>query len=397
MALGACLEPQQDRELHLATAPLQGLRVLDFSTLLPGPLCSLLLADAGAVVIKVERPGSGDEMRSYEPKLGEDSVNFVLLNRGKRSVTIDLKSAQGRAQALRLIADADVLIEQFRPGVMARLGLGYDDLLTLNPRLIYCSITGYGQTGPLAHTAAHDLNYLAETGMLALTAGADGSPVLPQALVADIAGGAYPAMMNILLALMQRDRTGRGLHIDVSMADNLFPLMYWALGNGLAEGEWCRPGGALVTGASPRYNIYRTADQRYLAVAALEQKFWQTFLQLIGASPHLDDSVDPIAAAHEVAELIAGQTAAHWERLFAGQDVCVSAVKSLRDAVAHPHFIERGLLSRTVVQGERCLSALPTPISPSFRAGGDETHACPSLGEGNEELLAPVLPDRAYA
>jgi hypothetical protein len=230
--------------------PLHGLRVLDFSTLLPGPLCSLLLAEAGAEVVKIERPGSGDEMRSYVPKLGSDSVNFASLNRGKRSVTLDLKSKEGREKAVILARESDIVIEQFRPGVMARLGLGYEDLRAGKPRIIYCSISGYGQSGPMANIAAHDLNYLAEAGMLGLTAGIDGSPVLPPALIADIGGGAYPAVMNILLAVMQRDRTGDGCHLDVSMADNLFTFMYWGLGNGWAAQHWPGPGDALVTGGS---------------------------------------------------------------------------------------------------------------------------------------------------
>ncbi len=214
------------------TQPLSGLKVLDFSTLLPGPLCSLLLAEAGAEVIKLERPERGDEMRSYEPRAGVDSANFVLLNRGKKSVGIDLKSPDALALLTPVLKEADVLMEQFRPGVMDRLGLGYEALSRINPRLIYCSITGFGQHGPRAKEAAHDLNYVAASGTLSLTAGCDGAPVLPPALIADIAGGAYPAMINILLALRQRDQTGKGMYLDVAMADNLFTLQYWGLGNG---------------------------------------------------------------------------------------------------------------------------------------------------------------------
>src|SRR5688500_15799560 len=247
--------------------PLEGIRVLDFSTLLPGPLATLILAEAGAEVIKIERPGRGDEMRSHTPRFGTDSVNFALLNRGKRSIAIDLKAPDAVATLRPLIESADVVVEQFRPGVMDRLGLGYESLREINPRLVYCAITGYGQHGPKADVAAHDLNYVAESGMLSLTKGADGAPVLPAALVADIAGGSYPAVVNILLALCARDRTGLGCKLDIAMADNLFTLMYWGIGNGLAAGEWPQPGGDLVTGGSPRYNIYRTRDDRFLAAA----------------------------------------------------------------------------------------------------------------------------------
>src|SRR5262245_1953715 len=176
--------------------PLAGIRVLDFSTLLPGPLATLLLAESGAEVIKIERPGRGDEMRSYVPKFGADSVNFAMLNRGKRSIAIDLKAPDAIPRMRPLLESADVVVEQFRPGVMDRLGLGYEALKAINPRIIYCAITGWGQTGPKADIAAHDLNYVAESGMLALAAGADGAPVVPSALVADIAGGTYPAVIN---------------------------------------------------------------------------------------------------------------------------------------------------------------------------------------------------------
>ena len=371
--------------------PLHGLQVLDFSTLLPGPMCSLLLAEAGAEVMKVERPGGGDEMRTYVPRLGSDSVNFALLNRGKRSVTLDLKSKAGRDEALGLARESDVVIEQFRPGVMARLELGYDDLRAVNPRIVYCSISGYGQTGPMANTAAHDLNYLAESGMLSLSVGADGSPVLPPALIADIGGGAYPAVMNILLAVMQRDRTGYGCHLDVSMADNLFTFMYWGLGNGWAANQWPGPGDALVTGGTPRYNIYRTADDRFLAAAPLEQKFWENFLRAIEAPHLLDDSKNPRGTTRALAKIISSRPAMEWERRFAGLDVCVVVVKSLQEAVQNPQFAERGLFQRSVRQGEQRIPALPTPVHPGFRATDDDRDAAyPSLGEGNEHFLEGV-------
>jgi crotonobetainyl-CoA:carnitine CoA-transferase CaiB-like acyl-CoA transferase len=195
----------------MSKGPLSDVRVLDFSTLLPGPLATLLLAEAGADVIKIERPGRGDEMRSYQPKFGADSVNFALLNRGKRSIAIDLKDPAAVEKLKPLLESADVVVEQFRPGVMDRLGLGYDALSKLNARIIYCAITGYGQHGPRADVAAHDLNYIADAGMLALAAGSDGAPVPPPALIADIGGGTYPAVINILLALARTRPHGQGL------------------------------------------------------------------------------------------------------------------------------------------------------------------------------------------
>ena len=365
--------------------PLTGVKVLDFSTLLPGPLCSLLLAEAGAEVVKIERPQRGDEMRSYEPRLGEDSANFVLLNRGKRSIAIDLKAPDALERLMPLIREADVLIEQFRPGVMDRLGLGYAALSAANPRLVYCSITGFGQHGPRAQEAAHDLNYVAASGTLSLTAGSDGAPVLPPALIADIAGGTYPGLVNILLALRQRDQTCRGAYLDVAMADNLFTFQYWGLGNG-ALGQWPGTGTDLVTGGTPRYQIYRTADGAFLAAAPLEDKFWQRFTELVGLDAAALDAMPPPQATEAVRAAIARQTAAHWEQRFAGQDVCTCRVVGLEEARRDPHFGARGLFSRTVATatGER-MAALPVPIDAAFRAT-DATLPSPALGADNPLL-----------
>lgn len=367
------------------TQPLAGLRVVDFSTLLPGPLCSLLLAKAGAEVIKVERPGSGDEMRTYEPRFGPHSVNFALLNQGKRSVALDLKKEHDRQQAIALVRAADVLIEQFRPGVMDRLGLGYAKLRQENPKLIYCSITGWGQSGPLADVAAHDLNYQAETGLLGLSAGVNGAPGIPQALIADIGGGAYPAVMNILLALRARDAEGQGRHIDVAMADNLFTFMYWGLGNGLAAGQWPTPGGDLVTGGTPRYQVYRTRDGRYLAAAPLEQKFWENFLRVLEAPHLLDDAAAPGKTREAVAGIIATRTADEWIQRFAGVDACVTLVKTLQEAVSSPQFRERGVFVDTISNGKgNEIPALPLPIDPLCR--WPSSTQAPLLGEANAEL-----------
>lgn len=363
--------------------PLAGIRVLDFSTLLPGPMASLLLAEAGAEVIKIERPGRGDEMRSYVPKFGPDSVNFALLNRGKRSIAIDLKAPGAVDRLHPLIASADVVIEQFRPGVMDRLGLGYDALRTINPKIVYCAVTGWGQAGPKADVAAHDLNYVAESGLLALAAGADGAPVVPAALVADIAGGTYPAVINILLALRERDRTGEGCKLDIAMADNLFAFMYWAIGNGQVAGQWPRPGGELVSGGSPRYNIYRTADGKYLAAAPLEQKFWDTFCESIGLDDRFRDDVGREAATKsEVAKCIGAHTAQHWTQAFSGKDVCCSIVVSIEEALRDPHFTARGVFARTSTHDGRTIRALPIPIDDRFRSDPDEP-GYPELGEAN--------------
>lgn len=348
--------------------PLAGLKVLDFSTLLPGPLASLILAEAGAEIIKVERPATGDEMRGYAPAFGDSSGNFALLNRGKTSLCADLKDEGDHAHVRALAASADIVIEQFRPGVMERLGLGYEDLARDNPQLIYCSITGYGQHGARAQRAGHDLNYLAETGILGLTRGGDGAPVLPQVLAADIGGGAYPAVINILLALQNRAKTGRGCHLDVAMTDNLFTFAYWGISAGVVGENWPRDGQELVTGGSPRYQIYRTADDKYLAAAPIEERFWQVFCERIGLEAgERDDRNDPQAVVRKVAALIATRRAAEWREVFADVDACVSVIASLEEAVADPAFVERGLFSRRVAARGCGMPALPVPVAACLR------------------------------
>src|SRR4051794_39499595 len=316
--------------------PLDGILVLDFSALLPGPLATLLLAEAGAEVIKVERPG-GEEMRSYTPQWGRSSINFALLNRGKKSLALDLKTQSDQALLRPLVERADIMVEQFRPGVMARLGLDYESVTKFNPSVIYCSITGYGQTGPKRDAVGHDLNYIGDTGLLSLSMG---HGVIPPALIADIGGGAYPAVINILLALQKRQRTGRGCYLDVAMSDNVFPFMYWALGNGLAAGAWPKDGAELVTGGTPRYRLYATSDGRFVAAAPLEQKFWETFCDVIELDPALrDDSRNVRATTHRIAEIIASRDAETWRSIFSGRECCCSIVATLEEAISDPQFL----------------------------------------------------------
>ena len=370
--------------------PLEGLFVLDFSTLLPGPLATLLLAEAGAEVVKIERPGSGEEMRGRTPKWGTDSANFALLNRGKRSVALDLKNPAERARLRPLVERADVIVEQFRPGVMARLGLDYDSVAKVNPTVVYCSISGYGQSGSKRDIAAHDLNYISDAGLLGLSMGDLSRPVLPPTLIADIAGGAYPAVLNILLGLEERRRSGRGRHLDVAMTDNLFPLMFWAIGHGFAVGTWPGNGAGYVTGGSPRYGLYPTKDGRVVAAAPLEQKFWETFCDLIDLEPKLrDDRKNPAATKARVAAVIATETADVWRSRFAGKDCCCSIVTSIAEAFTDPHYVARGVFHYVLANPEGAtMPALPVPLDPGFRAAPAAAIASPALGADNEKYLA---------
>jgi len=349
--------------------PLSDLLVLDFTTLLPGPLATLMLAEAGAEVIKIERPG-GEDMRAYPPFFDGVSAPFALVNRGKKGLVLDLADGQDRARLDPLLARADVLVEQFRPGVMGRFGLAYEDCVKINPRLVYCSITGYGQEGPRAAEAGHDLNYIGNTGLLALQPGPPQAPVVPPALIADIGGGSFPAVINILLALHQRAATGQGCHLDIAMTDAMFTFAWYGLAVGQATGRWPAPGTLMIAGGSPRYQLYPTRDGKLVACAALEQKFWLAFVAAIGLSPDLaDDQADPARATAAVATIIAGETADHWRPLLAVADCCATVVASLEEAVADPHFAARGLFAHTVMGGSgRTMAALPLPIARAFRA-----------------------------
>jgi alpha-methylacyl-CoA racemase len=361
--------------------PLSGLLVLDFTTLLPGPLATLMLAEAGAEVIKIERP-CGDELRNFRPRLDRDSAAFALLNRGKRSLVVDLKDPLDQARLRPLLARADILVEQFRPGVMQRLGLGYATLRQINSRIVYCSISGYGQSGPRAGEAGHDLNYIGTTGLLALNPGPPDTPTVPPALVADIGGGSFPAVMNILLALRQRDQTGEGCHLDIAMADAMFTFAWHALAAGQATGRYPAPGEAQLTGGSPRYQLYPTRDAGLVCCAALEEKFWLAFCAAIGLSPALvDDAADPAATRAAVASLIAKRSAAEWRPVFAAADCCATLLTSLEEAMRDPHFVARGLFASRVAGADgTAIAALPVPIAPAFR-DGVVNKPSPTLGE----------------
>jgi alpha-methylacyl-CoA racemase len=271
---------------------------------------------------------------------------------------------------------------------MGRLGLGYESLRKLTPKLVYCAITGYGQTGPRRDRAGHDLNYIGDAGLLALSSGTFGNRTLPPGLMADIAGGAYPAVMNILLGLRQRDASGEGSFIDVSMTDSLFPFTFAALAQGHVTSTWPKDGGERLTGGSPRYHMYETRDGAIAAVAGLEQKFWSGFTQAIGLeSEFTDDRRDPARTIMRVAEIIASRTATEWKPVFDKADCCCSIVQDLRTVMNDPHFAARGLFARKLAnrRGDT-IPALPVPVANDFRERADAPSAAPAVGEHNAEF-----------
>src|SRR5712671_3328182 len=348
--------------------PLSGLVVLDFTTLLPGPLATLMLAEAGAEVIKIERPG-GEDMRAMPPRHDGEAAVFALLNRGKKSVVLDLKKENDRSRLKPLLEKADVLVEQFRPGVMERLDLGYAAVAKINPRIVYCSISGYGQHGPRAGQAGHDINYQSLTGLLAIQPGPIDRPVVPPALVADIGGGTMPAVINILLGLRQRDATGSSVYLDVAMTDAMFTFAWYAYAIGNATGKFPKPGELRLAGGSPRYQLYPTGDGKLVACGALEQKFWVAFCNTIGlAAPLMNDLADPEATRSAIAAIITRETAEHWRPKFAAADCCVTIMASLEEALHDPHFVERGLFAHQVAGASGAtMPALPVPIASTLR------------------------------
>ena len=368
--------------------PLEGLTVVDFTTLAPGPLASLMLANAGAEVIKVERPGIGDEMRIYKDAFGDNGVTFAILNAGKKSITADLKDTASLQKVKDLIKKSDVVLEQFRPGVMARLGLGYDELAEENPGLIYCSITGFGQTGPKASVAAHDLNYVADTGLLEIGDTSSGKPSIMQMLAADLAAGSYPAVMNILLAVQQRNRTGKGCYIDVSMTDCLFPLMFWSLGLGWGTGRWPKHGGQLLTGGSPRYQVYTTSDGRFLAVAALEDRFWNEFCSIIDFDrKSIDESAEPEKVIQAIQSIVDQKSSSQWQDKFENRDACAVVANTLEEAVQDPHYVARGVFDRQIhSETGATVNALPMPFVNDLINASSTDASVPELGEHNSKF-----------
>ena len=263
------------------TGPLQGIRILDLTRLLPGPLATMLMADMGAEVIKIEDPNAPDYVRNFPPYQNGESLNYLSLNRSKRSVLLDYRTDEGRATFFDLVKTADVVIEQFRPGYLANLGLGYEAARVHNPLIIYVSVTGYGQTGPYAHLAGHDINYVGLSGVLGMTGEADGPPVQAGVQLADIAGGSYMAVIGTLAALTARQQQGVGQHVDVSMTDGAMPLLQSVFAMHVGQMAEAVRGSAPLSGGLPNYGVYPCQDGRYVALGTLEPKFWTKFCRLV--------------------------------------------------------------------------------------------------------------------
>ncbi len=366
---------------------LQGIRVLDLSRLLPGPFLTMILADMGADVVKVEDPNLGDYMRAFPPAKGGVGGRYLAVNRGKRSMVLDLKQAAGRAALLAMVEKADVVVESFRPGVMAKLGLAYEVLAARNPKIIMCSISGYGQTGPYTHRAGHDLDYIALAGVLAMTGPAHAGPQMPGVQIADLAGGALWSATAILGALVGRHRTNKGAHLDISMTEGALALVAPELGN-LDCGAKPTRGVETLNGGLACYGVYRTKDERYLAVGALEPKFWLALNAAIGRPPVAAELIgspaDQARIRGELAEIFLQKTAAEWHAVLAPHDCCVEIVTELEELPSHPlHTAREVFFEIDGGPGVGPIMQVRTPVGRPAKASPPPKH-----GEHTAEVLA---------
>ena len=363
--------------------PLAGVRVLDLTRLLPGPFASMVLADLGAEVDKVEDVGPGDYLRHMPPSVGGTSATFLALNRGKRSLCLDLKSPAGRDAFRRLLPRYDILFEQFRPGVLERLGLGHEALRAAHPRLIVCALTGYGQTGPLAQRAGHDLNYLARGGVLGSTGPVAGPPQVPGFQLADVSGALY-AIIGMLTALRQRDATGEGSVVDISMMESAMGFAVATLAPALAGAPVSR-GAEALTGGLALYRTYTTKDAKAVALGALEPKFAAALCSALGLpfdmstllpGPHQADLEAHLAAR------FAERTRDEWEAFAAEHEVCLEPVLLPEELLADAHVAARRMLLEVDSPGGP-LRQLRTPVTPLDASPGP----APRQGEHTRAIL----------
>lgn len=367
---------------------LSGVRVLDLTRLLPGPYATLLLADLGAEVIKLEPPGSGDYMRHFQPRVDDTSVFFLAVNRNKKSITLNLKEERGREIFLQLVREVDVVFEGFRPGVMDNLGLGYEVLQQVHPGLVYCSLSGYGQNGPYRDRAGHDINYLSVSGVLGITGTRDGQPVVPGIQVADLTGGMF-AVVGILAALWQKKRDGRGACIDMSMTDGLFSLMSIHLLNFMAAGAPASPGQMMLSGALTCYNIYRTRDNGYVALGALEAKFWENFCRGVGREDLVAGHMAPALAENpvykQVQDIFLSQPVQYWREFASRVDCCLTPVEDARQVVHGAYARERELFMEVPLAGGGTTRQVRSPMVFAGQGGAQPTPP-PVIGQHNDEI-----------
>jgi crotonobetainyl-CoA:carnitine CoA-transferase CaiB-like acyl-CoA transferase len=378
-------------EEHCMQSPplLEGIKVLDLSQLLPGSLCSQMLADLGADVIKVENPKGGDSFRHARPLVGKDGSFFHIANRNKRSMTVNLKEQAGLEIVQKMIPGMDVLIENFRPGVIGKMGLGYEKLKGINPRIVYCSLTSFGQDGPYRDRPAHDLNVLSLSGILDLLGHREESPIVPVVQIAGVSGSLH-AVIGILASLFKRERSGMGQCIDASILDSLSPFLSLVMSQYLTDKILHRRGEPGLGGGAANYNVYRTKDGKYISLGCVEEKFWAGFCRAVNREDLTGDIHAPPARQKEmiaeVRSIFAQRTQREWLEILAGSDTCYAPVNDLEEALDDCQIVHRGLWfkGRHPAEGEVPQQAFPIKFSdyqPGWRS-----HP-PGLGEHTREIL----------
>lgn len=375
------------------TSAFTGVKVLDLSRLLPGPFCSMLLADFGADVIKIEDPNGGDYIRWWPPLLGKSSGFHIVLNRNKRSLTLNLKKQEAKNIFKRLVAKADVVLEGFRPGVMDRLGLGYRELQAINPRLIYCAITGYGANGPRANKAGHDINYLALNGVLSYSGQKD-NPTISGVQIADLGGGALFAAFSIATALFARERLGQGQYIDMAMADGALTWHCLRWGKYLADGVVPSQGDDFLNHGFACYNLYQTSDGRYMSLGALEPQFWQVFCQRVdrpdwNQPDYFKPGLHQERLKQQIADLFLSKTQAEWIQLFVDTDCCCEPVLNLDEVMQDEQVQQREMIMELMHERWGAYRQLGVAPKLSLTPGAILRHA-PDLGEHNNEILSQI-------
>lgn len=369
---------------------LSGVKVLDLSRLLPGPYCSLMMADYGAEVIKIEAPGQGDYIRWRKPAIEGIGARHLTINRNKKSIELNLKTKEGKEIFKEMAASVDVILESFRPGVMDRLGIGYEDIAKINSGIVYCSLTGYGQTGPYRNIPGHDINYIGYSGILGLIGLKDGKPIVPGVQIADIGGGALMALSGIIMALFHKERTGKGQYIDVSMLDGAVSWLYAAASDYFASGVVPERSKTRLSGQFAFYNVYETKDDKYLTVGASEEKFWREICQLVGKPEWIDlhEGPDDVQEKlkNEMTELFKQKNQQEWLDLLQTKDTCVGPVNDINELFADPQIIKRELFTEMIHPVAGAIKQFGFPIKFSETPGSIHSHS-PVLGEHTEEIL----------
>lgn len=368
-----------------------GVKILDLSSYFPGSLCTQLLADYGAEVIKIEEPIVGDSTRIMEPFISGIGSRHLIINRNKKSIGINLKDQKGKEIFKKLAKTADVILEGFRPGVMKRLGLDYDEISKINSQIIYCSITGYGQTGPYNKVAGHDLNYIGISGVLDMTGEKNEKPSIPGTQIADIGGGSMMALSAISMALFYRERTNEGQYIDISMTDGMIMWQTILAANYFGDGNVPEKGKTHLTGKYPYYNVYETKDKKYIAVAALEEKFWEELCESLEKSDWIElrksNQLDQLK--NEMTDFFKTKDRAYWLERLQMKDTCVSPVNNLEETFNDPHVKAREMIFEVKHSGIGDVKQIGFPIKFS-KTPGKYRNKAPDHGENTEQILKEI-------